>query len=237
MEAVFDDYAAVPPLYRALRPLDLQPEPGGSLAAFIGQQTQGTWMVVIRDDTMNSSVGTVKAMNLILCGPQSPPAAPGSDPGTNNQRPKSPPQPPPVLSGLTVAPGEFAAAKSGPMVLAKRPASGGALVTYQDSEAAQTNFILTEANPGRKVGAKCVRQTKGNATKKPCTRWVKVISFVRNDVAGRNRFGFSGRVGARKLPPGEFQLQARAYAISGLSSNPVAVIFKIIPAAPAKASK
>ena len=64
-----------------------------------------------------------------------------------------------------------------------------------------------------------------------------MISFVRNDVAGRNSFGFTGRVGARKLPPGEFQLQAKAYGASGLTSSPVIVQFKILRATAAKASK
>jgi subtilisin-like proprotein convertase family protein len=234
MQVVFDDFAAVPPMYKALRPLGLQPEGGGRLALLAGQPTQGTWSLVLRDDQLNASAGTLRAARLIFCGPDT--ASSGSGSGAAKTL-SAPSKPPPVLSGLTVAPGEFAAAKSGPMILAKRPASGGALVSYSDTEAAQTNFILFESNPGRKVGARCVGQTKANAAKKPCTRWVKVISFVRNDIPGRNRFGFTGRVGARKLPPGEFQLQARAYGTSGLTSNPVAVQFKILRAAPIKASK
>jgi hypothetical protein len=230
MDAVLDDYAAVPPLYQALRPLDLQLEGGSRLASFAGQQTQGVWSVTVRDDTANASFGTVGAVDLILCGPQTAaPRAPLVAPPAPQAKPA-----PPKLSGLTFAPSRFRAAKSGPMVQAKRAASGGALVTYQDSERAQTNFILFEAEPGRKVGAKCAHPTKANATKKTCTRLVKVISFVRSDRAGRNQFGFLGRVGARKLPPGEYQLQGRAYAPSGLTSDPVVANFTVLPQARAK---
>lgn len=231
MQAVFDDAAAVPPLYKALRPLDLQPEAGGRLASLAGQQAQGTWNVVITDDQPNLSFGTVNAAKLILCGPE---PAPVGTRGTAASTPQQTKPNPPVLSGFAIAPRKFRAAKQGPTVLAKRPKVGGALVTYQDSEAGQTNVVLFEAEPGRKVGGKCVPQTKANAAKKPCTRYVKVTSFVRHDVAGRNKFGFTGRVAARKLPVGEYRLQAKAYAPSGLTSAPVSVNFTILPPDPSK---
>jgi hypothetical protein len=185
---------------------------------------------VIKDDTFNGRPGTLRGSALTFCGPESLLALP--TPTQSGSQATPPPQPkPPVLSGLAVGPARFRAAKSGPMVMAKRPAAGGALVGYQDSEAAQTNFVLTEANPGRRVGARCQLETKANATRKPCIRWVKVISFVREDVAGRNQFGFTGRVGARRLPPGEYQLQAKAYAPSGLASDPAAATFTVLPPA------
>lgn len=148
------------------------------------------------------------------------------------QQAQAPVPMPPVISGLAIAPRRFRAAKAGPTVLAKRPASGGALVSYQDSQAAQTNVVVLKAEPGRRAAGKCVRQTKANAGKRPCTRYLKVTSFVRHDVAGRNRFGLSGRVGARALPPGEYQLQARAFATSGLTSLPVSVNFTILAVVP-----
>ena len=47
-------------------------------------------------------------------------------------------------------------------------------------------------------------------------------------------FGFTGRVAARKLPKGEYRLQAKAYAPSGLTSAPVSVDFTILPPAASK---
>ena len=115
------------------------------------------------------------------------------------------------------------------MTLAKRAKTGGALVSYRSSESAQTNLVLYELEEGRKAGKKCVRKTKSNSANKECVRPVKVISFIRTDDAGRNQFGFTGRVGARKLPPGDYKLQARAYAPSGLTSNAVSATFTVLP--------
>jgi hypothetical protein len=193
----------------------------------------------MRDTTLNGGKGTLRGASLTFCGPESLLPLPSSS--TVNPPPASPqPQPQPqapLLSGLTVGPPKFRATKVGAMLTPRRPKAGGALVGYEDSLAAQTNFVLAEANPGRRVGSKCQLETKLNATKKPCVRWVKVISFVRNDVAGHNQFGFTGRVGARPLPAGEYRLQATAFAPSGLNSKPVTAAFTVLPpAAPAKKS-
>ncbi len=228
LDVVFDDFAAVPSLYPAVRPLDLRPK--SPLAGFSGQQAQGTWLLTIVDDTANASAGNLTAAELVLCG-DSPPARNGSP--TNGQSQARPAQAP-QLSDFTIAPNEFRAAKAGPMVLAKRSKSGGGLVTYQSSEAVQTSLVLFELEEGRKAGKKCARATALNAAKKPCVRPVKVISFVRNGAAGRNQFAFTGRVGARKLPPGEYKLQARGYATSGLTSAPVGATFTVLPPAPVK---
>lgn len=232
MQVVFDDFAAVPPMYRALRPLDLQPEVGGRLGALNGQQSNGTWTLGVRDTQMNSSVGNVKAINLILCGPQLPPPAAAAPVAAPPQAKPAPPR----LTGLTISPARFRAARAGAMVRAKRPVSGGALVSYEDSAPGQTNFVLFQAQAGRKVGARCVKQTRANEAKKPCTRYLKLISFVRNDAAGRNQFGFTGRVAARKLPPGEYLLQGRAYSSSGLTSDLASVTFTVLPPVAAKSA-
>ena len=234
LEATFGDFAAVPSQYFAVRPLGLRPKT--PLAGFNGQQAQGTWNLIVKDVNQNGSTGNLppEATKLVLCPEpvSEPPLPPGGGGGQSQGRPSPPPAAqPPVLSDLAVAPGKFRAAKAGPMVRAKRPKVGGALVSYQSSDAVQTNFVLYELEEGHRVGRKCVRPSALNSTKKPCVRRVKVISFLRNGVAGRNRFGFTGRVGARKLPPGEYQLQARAYSASGLTSAPVGATFTVLPPA------
>ena len=229
LESVFDDYAAVPSLYPSVRPLGLQG--AVPLAGFAGQQAQGTWSLVVKDDTPNGSAGNLAKAELILC-PE--PGGQGPAPATTATALSAPNPAPPVLSGLTITPSKFRAAKAGPTVLARKQKSGGALVSYQDSVAAQTNVVIFELEPGRRKGRKCLPETTANAAKKPCTRLVKLTSFVRHDVAGRNKFGFSGRVGARKLPPGDYQLQAKAYLPSGLTSATVSANFTILPPAPKK---
>lgn len=160
-----------------------------------------------------------------------PPASEGVF-GNGLQQPQASPAAAPALTGLAIAPRRFRAAKSGPTVLAGRPSSGGALVSYTDSSAAQTNVVISRVTPGRTAGGRCAAETKANATGKPCARLVKAIGFVRADVAGRNRFGFSGRVHGALLPPGEYQLQAKAYSSSGLVSAPAAATFTILAPAP-----
>lgn len=244
MDVVLDDFAAVPPLYKTLRPLDLQPLGGGRLALLVNQQSQGTWSLVIKDGQLNSSSGKLNAASLVFCGPgvAQPPGpgdsgggSAGSPPSQGAPRPDPSPQSSPLLSDFAISPSRFRAARAGPMLLAKRSRRGGALVSYQSSDAAQTHFVLFELEEGRRVRRKCVRATALNSTRKPCVRRVKVITFVRDDAAGRNQFGFSGRVGARKLPPGEYQLQARAYAASGLTSAPVGATFTVLPPVPRQA--
>lgn len=228
LEAVFDDYAATPSLYPAVRPLGLRTDV--PLAGFVGQQAAGTWTLLVKDDTLNGSVGNLAKAELVLCPEGGGGGGGGQAPAsTAAAKPSSAPQAPPQLSNLTIAPSKFRAAKSGPTVLAKKPKSAGALVAYNDSVAAQTNIVLFEVEAGRKVGRRCVRETVGNATKKSCTRLVKLMSWVRQDVPGHNKFGFSGRVAARKLPPGEYQLQAKAYLPPGLTSATVRANFTILP--------
>jgi len=242
MDAIFDDFAAMPPVYTSLRPLGLQAD--SPLASFKGQPTQGTWTLVVKDDTANlpPSAGNLAAAELVLCPePETPPSPPAGGGGTGTGGGAPPgqaerPAQPPVLSDFAIAPSQFRAARAGPMLLAKRSRRGGALVSYQSSDAAQTHFVLSELEEGRRARRRCVRPTALNSSRKPCVRRVKVITFVRDDAAGRNRFGFSGRVGARKLPPGEYQLQARAYTASGLTSAPVGATFTVLPPAPRQAS-
>lgn len=241
MEVVFDDFAAIPPSYKALRPLDLQPQGGPLLALLDGQETQGTWNLVVRDDQLNASSGTVKAVKLNICGPEVKPtpttettagSTTTASTGTGTPAVKAETKPAaPAISGLGVGPSRFRAARAGPTVLASRPKLGGALVSYEDSAAAQTNFVLFALERGRRSGARCVPETARNGARRACTRLVKVTSFVRQDVAGHNQFGLSGRFGAQALAPGPYQLQATAYTAAGLISATATANFRILPPA------
>lgn len=226
LEAVFDDYAATPPLYRPLRPLGLQPDL--PLAGFTGQQAQGTWALTVSDDTANASVGGLAAAELVICPEaEAPPAA--------SPRPVASATPPPArpqLTDLKIAPPRFRAAKAGGTVLAKRPPAGGAIASYLVTAAARTELTIARARPGRKVGGKCVAETRANVSRKRCNRYVKVTDFSRDDGAGRNRFVLSGRVGGQPLPPGAYRLQADASAGPALTSAAASASFTILPPAP-----
>jgi subtilisin-like proprotein convertase family protein len=67
MDVVFDDYAGVPPIFTALRPVELKPELSYRLDWFHGEDAGGTWTLDIRDDGANASGGTLNSWALEIC--------------------------------------------------------------------------------------------------------------------------------------------------------------------------
>jgi hypothetical protein len=113
-----------------------------------------------------------------------------------------------VLSGLHVTPSSFKAASSGPTIAASK-GKGGARISYSDSLAATTSFVITRAVSGVRIGKRCSappRHAKGKL--KRCTRLLRVTTFNHVDRAGSNTLRFSGRVHGRKLSPGAYTLSA-----------------------------
>ncbi len=83
MDVLFDDEAAIPPLFTIQRPLSSKPELAYRLSWFDGEDAGGTWTLDIRDDTTNASGGTLTAWSLRICEPPPPPTcAPGFAPIT-----------------------------------------------------------------------------------------------------------------------------------------------------------
>jgi subtilisin family serine protease len=115
-----------------------------------------------------------------------------------------------VISGLTILPSAFAASYDGPTI-SHGVISGGASVSYDDSEAALTSFAVLAPRSGVEgPGHRCVTAARGKrkAKAKRCTFYAKVGSFFNHDRVGHNRFRFSGRMGGRKLAPGPYRLEA-----------------------------
>jgi hypothetical protein len=95
-----------------------------------------------------------------------------------------------------------------PSVLTKR----GAIVSYLDSLTEVTRFTVQRPTAGIRRGHRCVKRAGGGTTgksQKTCTLWIDVGSFKRSDVAGKNRFRFSGRLKHHKLRPGRYRLEAQ----------------------------
>ncbi len=81
MDTVFDDEAAMPPLFTVLRGPSFKPELAYRLSWFDGEDAGGTWTLDLRDDVTNASGGTLTAWSLRICEPPPPPAcAPGFAP-------------------------------------------------------------------------------------------------------------------------------------------------------------
>ena len=130
----------------------------------------------------------------------------------------------PVMTSLKLTPARFKSAKKGPSVAA----SGRSRVSFNSSEAATVMFTVERLLPGRKVGKRCLKPTRANRKKKPCTRITRVRgSFIREAAAGDNFFRFTGRVGGRSLKPGRYRLAAQATDPAGNSSGKVRSSFTI----------
>ncbi|ANB19547.1 proprotein convertase P-domain-containing protein [Dokdonella koreensis] len=73
MDVVFDDEAAIPPTFTALRNMALKPELNYRLSWFDGENAGGTWTLDLRDDVNNASGGTLTSWSLRICEPPPPP--------------------------------------------------------------------------------------------------------------------------------------------------------------------
>lgn len=114
---------------------------------------------------------------------------------------------PSIITNLSMRPRSFLAAPSGASALAAAARRFGTLLSYHESGSAITTVTVVKSLPGRKRGKSCVKAGKGLSRAKPCSRLVPMGYFQHNDVAGTNRFRFSGRVNGRKLAPGNYVLQ------------------------------
>ncbi len=79
----------------------------------------------------------------------------------------------------------------------------GSKVNYNLSEAATVTLRLERKSPGRRLGKKCVRQTKANRKKKRCPRFKQIgKEFSGPGAPGPNQVRLPGK----KLKPGTYRL-------------------------------
>jgi hypothetical protein len=133
-----------------------------------------------------------------------------------------------VLSGLTVSPRSFVAARGAPQT---RPGSGlaGARVSYSDSRAAITRFTVLRVTPGIEFSKHLCEIHAGAGGRirgKPCVRYVRVGSFVHDDALGPNSLRLTGSIKGRALRPGLYELEAQP-AFDGVSGAPSTSVFRI----------
>ena len=134
---------------------------------------------------------------------------------------------PPIVGAITLRPSAFAAARSGASVT--RAARTGTTVSYTDSETARTTLTILRARAGVLKGRKCTKPPPHPRSRRlrRCTRYVPVGSFIHADLAGTNRFHFTGRIGDHALVVGRYRLTAvpRANGTRGATVN---ATFRII---------
>jgi hypothetical protein len=132
-----------------------------------------------------------------------------------------------VLSALALGRSAFAPALAGASIARARPA--GTTVSYTDNKAATTSFSVLSPHPGVLSRARCVKPPKRTRAHRgrSCTRFTPVGSFTHADLAGANRFHFTGRVDGRALAPGSYELSATPVA-GGLTGLTRSVAFRIL---------
>jgi hypothetical protein len=131
------------------------------------------------------------------------------------------------VSRLRLTPPTFAAASTGPtlLALARRIARliSGTIVSYTQAQHATTAFTVQRPEPGRRQGTRCVSPSKGNRSHRRCTRYVPIGTFRHKDRAGRNRLIFSGRVLGRQLATGDYRLESTPTNSAG--TGPTAYVY------------
>jgi hypothetical protein len=81
---------------------------------------------------------------------------------------------------------------------------------------------------GRRVGGKCVAQTRRNRGAKACT-YNKVVGHLTKTgvAAGARTISFNGKLGKRKLAPGRYVLLVQAFDATGNASAARRIAFRV----------
>jgi hypothetical protein len=104
----------------------------------------------------------------------------------------------------------------------------GTTFSFALNVAARVTFQFTQPASGRKVGKKCVAQTKKNKNKRRCTRTVIAGTLTFSAHAGTNKVRFQGLISKHKrLRPGSYTLLVTA-AASGKRSATRTLHFTIV---------
>jgi hypothetical protein len=131
----------------------------------------------------------------------------------------------PVLSGLSLAPKRFRAAKSG----AALAAAAGTTVSYSLGEHALTFFTVERGLPGRRMGKRCVSPKKAHNKGKRCVRYSTVPGNpVHETDKGAQHVRFTGHFGNRRLAPGSYRLTLTAHDLAGNRSVPARTTFRVV---------
>jgi hypothetical protein len=129
------------------------------------------------------------------------------------------------ISRLSVLPRSFRALARPTARTRGGAARGGAIVRFEDSQAATTTFSVIRLGGS---SGRLPRACKGAraARPRPCSAAVKIGAFVHRDRAGWNRIVLSGWLGTHKLSPGAYRLVATP-KLAGRNGRGGAVGFQI----------
>ena len=171
------------------------------VAAWAGKSVSGG---VLDLDAAVKLFAQRRGIALVADAPPSPPSSPSS-PSSPGGRDRTPPR----LTSLSLSPSTFAvAAAKGHSARAHR----GSTLTLTVSERGSAKVTVARRPTGRRVGGRCVAQTRANRHHAACTRYgaMSVALTFTGLVAGANRRAFSGRVGGHALARGRYRATAVA---------------------------
>ena len=135
----------------------------------------------------------------------------------------------PVVSGLTQSATRWREGSALARIsrASAKPPRGTAF-SFTLNEAATVKLAFTQPATGRRVGGRCVSQTKHNRTKHACRRTLTLGVITLAGHAGADRVRFEGLLSTRKkLKPGRYTLQLSA-SDGGLTSSAHSLTFTIL---------
>ena len=105
----------------------------------------------------------------------------------------------------------------------------GTTFSFVLNESARVSFAFTQRAGGRKVGGRCVAETKQNRHRYSCERTVTKGGLTFIGHAGLSSVAFQGRISAsRKLKPGHYTLAITATNAARQNSNTKTLSFSIV---------
>jgi hypothetical protein len=150
--------------------------------------------------------------------------------------PPAPPVPPaaadrtaPRITKASLRPKRFRAGGSGARAAARKRPPAGTTIRFTLSERATVRVSFERVRPGRRSGKRCVAPTRRLAKARACVRYAKAGALTRTGQdAGARSVRFSGRRGAKALPPGSYRATLVATDAAGNRSTAVRLGFTIV---------
>jgi virginiamycin B lyase len=121
------------------------------------------------------------------------------------------------LRRAAFSPRRFAVARGATPKSAKR--ARGSKLSFSLSEPAAVTIAIARPAAGRRVGKSCRKPTRGNRSRRHCTRYATVGTLKRDALQGGNSVAFSGRIGRKALRPGRYRARVRAKDAAGNASK------------------
>jgi hypothetical protein len=121
-----------------------------------------------------------------------------------------------LITRLAMRPSAFVAAPSGPStVRSVSERKYGTVLSYRDSQPAITSIRVLKSVLGHRRGKSCVKGAGSKTHAKRCFVLVSIGYFTHQDVAGMNRFRFTGRIHGHRLAPGDYELEMVPHNVAG----------------------